>query len=145
MPFSSVRGPAPAAVGWAAGIAAGYTAAGRASGTRDGAFGVMNGIFLSAVLAHFIYWPTRRIVGVPWLTECEGLRGKVIAPYNVILYTSGVAAVAGLTENGRAGRRGALVPLILVPILLVIQDVEFARLEQQAQQRPAWWNRRLQH
>lgn len=102
MPFSSIRGPAVAAAGWLAGTTASYTVASRAPRTYDPAMGMMNGLFLSAVVAHFIYWPTRRTVGVPWLTECEGLRGPVMVPYNAILYTSGVAAIAGLVETAEA-------------------------------------------
>ena len=122
MPFSSIRGPAVAAAGWLAGTTASYTVASRAPRTYDPAMGMMNGLFLSAVVAHFIYWPTRRTVGVPWLTECEGLRGPVMVPYNAILYTSGVAAIAGLVENGRGRRWGTTVPFLVVPVLLVVQD-----------------------
>ncbi|MDT5219143.1 MAG: hypothetical protein QOF15_1248 [Mycobacterium sp.] len=104
----------------------------------------MNGMFLTAVLAHFIYWPKRWVVGVPNLTECEGLRGRVLLPYNVILYVSAVSAVAGLAENGRyAALRGAAVPLLGVPVLVHIQRIEFRRLRIQARRQPAWWNRRL--
>jgi hypothetical protein len=146
MPLCSVAGPAPAVVGWATGTTGSITAAGRAPDKHNAAFGVLNGIFLSAVVAHIIYWPKRWSFGVPWLTECEGLRGNAIGPYNLILYTSGAAAIAGLVENGPSAlRRGVVVPLILVPVLLRVQDVEFTRLKEQARERPAWWNRRLHH
>jgi hypothetical protein len=108
------------------------------------AFALLNGLSLSAVLAHFAYWPKRYVTGVPWLTECEGLRGTVMAPYNAILYISGIAAVGGLRESGRAGLRGALVPVVTVPLLVAIQHYEFKRLRTQALRRPGWWNRRLQ-
>jgi hypothetical protein len=105
----------------------------------------MNGMFLTAVLAHFIYWPKRWVSGIPYLTECEGLHGRVLLPYNAILYLSAVSAVAGFAENGRrAGLRGAAVPLIGVPVLLRIQRIEFQRLRLQARRHPGWWNRRLQ-
>jgi hypothetical protein len=133
MPLSSVAGPAPAAIGWGAATAASMTTAGRAPARYNAAFGVLNGVFLSAVVAHFVYWPKHWTYGVPTLTECEGLRGNAVRPYNLILYFSGVAAAAGLVENGRTGlRRGAVVPLVLVPVLLRIQDREFARLKEQA-------------
>jgi hypothetical protein len=144
MPFASVAGPVPAAVGWLTSTSVALRAAGRAERRYDTVFGVMNGMFLTAVLAHFIYWPKRWAGGVPHLTECEGLRGRVLAPYNVILYVSAVASVAGLLENGRwAALRGAAVPLLGVPILLRIQRVEFRRLRVQAQRDPGWWNRRM--
>lgn len=143
MPFASVAGPAPAAAVWATGTALSYSAAGRRDHRSDAFFALMNGVFLAAVAAHFTYWPTRRGAGVPWLVECEGMRGWVVVPYNVILYISALAAAAGLVENGRAGRRGAVVPVVLVPVLLRAQRIEFGRLTAQAQRDPGWWNRRL--
>jgi hypothetical protein len=145
MPLSSLAGPAPAAAVWATGTACSYAAAGRRDQRSDNAFGILNGLFLSAVAAHFIYWPKRWVGGVPYLVECEGLRGRVVAPYNGILYVSAVAAVAGLVENRRAGLRGGVLPLVVVPVLLRAQRAEFRRLKTQAHRDPAWWNRRLQN
>jgi hypothetical protein len=143
MPMASVAGPAPAAVSWAAGTAYVFHAAGRRKHLGDMTFAVLNGTFLSAVLAHFAYWPKRYLAGLPWLTECEGLRGAVMGPYNLILYLSGIAAVGGLGASGRSGLRGAVVPVMLVPLLVLIQHKEFKRLQVQATRHPAWWNRRL--
>jgi hypothetical protein len=144
MPFASVAGPAPAAVCWATGTSVALRAAGLADRRYDTVFGVVNGTFLTAVLAHFIYWPKRWVGGVPQLTECEGLRGRVMLPYNMILYASAICAVAGLVENGRrAALRGAAIPLIGVPALLRVQRIEFDRLKFQARAEPGWWNRRL--
>jgi len=82
---------------------------------------------------------------VPSLSECEGLCGPILVPYNGILYISGLSAVAGLLENGRRGAvRGAIVPLLGVPVLLRLQRMEFRRLSLQARRNPRWWNRRLQ-
>jgi hypothetical protein len=144
IPFASRTGPVIAAAGWATGTVATYSAAGRRNRSWDGVFGLLNGVYLTAVIAHFAYWPKRWIRGVPYLTECEGLRGAVVAPYNGILYVSGVAAVAGMFEHGRAGARGALVAVVGVPLLLRLQAIEFRRLRVQAQRHPGWWNRRLQ-
>jgi hypothetical protein len=80
---------------------------------------------------------------MPWLVECEGLAGPVIVPYNVILYVSGVAAVGGLVENGRGRELGLLVPAALVPLLMVAQRREFARLLGRAKRHPSWTTRRL--
>jgi hypothetical protein len=99
MPFASVAGPAPAALGWAAATTASITTAGRAPARYNDTFGLINGVFLSAVLAHLIYWPKRWTYGVPRLMECEGLRGNVIGPYNAILYLSGIAATEGITRT----------------------------------------------
>jgi hypothetical protein len=143
MPFTSRLGPRGAAGFWAGSTVAAYSQAGRQPASRDPAFAVLNGLYLSAVIAHFLAWPRTTRKGLPWLTECEGLTGPVITPYNVILHVSGVAAVAGLVEN-RGGRVwGALVPLALVPVLLREQHREFGRLLVQARVQPGWWNRRL--
>lgn len=143
MPFASRMGPRGAGALWATSTVAAYHQAGRQPASRDAVFSVLNGLYLSAVIAHFLAWPRTKKMGLPWLTECEGLTGPVIAPYNVILDVSGVAAVAGLVEN-RGGRVwGALVPLALVPVLLREQHREFGRLLVQARVQPGWWNRRL--
>jgi hypothetical protein len=144
MPFASVAGPVPAVAGWATGSLVALRAAGRGNDRHNAAFGLLNGVFLSAVLAHFLFWPKRWSIGMPWLSECEGLRGKSMVPYNAILYVCGLAAVAGLLENGRAGLYGTAVPLVFVPWLIGVQGAEFQRLQTQARRRPAWWNRRLQ-
>lgn len=145
IPSASVAGPAPAALGWAAGSLWAFRAAGQQNDSHNFRFGMLNGMFVTAVLAHFIFWPKRWVTGLPWLTECEGLRGRLIAPYNAILYVSAIAGVAGVLENGRAGMRGAAIPVVFLPVLLRVQGVEFRRLRNQARQRPRWWNRRLQH
>lgn len=145
MPFASVVGPVPAAMGWGTSTGMVLRMARRADRSHDAVFGVVNGMFLTAVLAHFIYWPKRWTVGVPSLSQCEGLRGKILLPYNGILYVSAFSAVAGLFENGRrAAVRGVMVPLVGVPVVLQLQRIEFRRLRLQARRNPRWWNRRLQ-
>jgi hypothetical protein len=144
MPLASWTGPRRAASLWATGSALAFRAAGRQPAKRDGAFALLNGFYLAAVLAHFAGWPSTRRAGMPWLTECEGLTGRAVQPYNAILYASGVTALTGLlTENRRGRRRGALAAVALVPLAMWGQHHEFARLQGQARQQPAWWNRRL--
>jgi hypothetical protein len=143
MPFASRLGIRTAAAFWASSTVAAYHHAGRQPGSRDPAFAVLNGAYLSAVIAHFLGWPRTTKTGLPWLTECEGLAGPVIAPYNAILHVSAVAALGGLVENRRGGVWGVVVPVVAVPWLLREQRREFGRLLVQAQERPGWWNRRL--
>ena len=142
MPLASRAGAAPTAALWGASSVVAFREAGRQPPSRDAAFAVLNGMFLSAVVAHLTGWPRRRVAGLPWLTECEGLTGRVLAPYNVLLYVSGVAAVGGLAEN-RRGVWGALLPLGLTPWLRREQWREISRLRLQARREPRWWNRRL--
>lgn len=143
MPFASRLGPTTTAALWASSTVAAYHHAGKQAGSRDVVFAVLNGAYLSAVIAHFLAWPRTTKSGLPWLTECEGLRGPVIAPYNAILHVSAVAAIGGLLENRRGAAWGVLVPAVTVPWLLGEQRREFQRLVVQARRHPGWWNRRL--
>lgn len=143
MPFASRVGPRPAAALWGAGTALALSEAGRRPSSHDGVFLALDATYLAAVLAHFAAWPRTRVLGLPWLTECEGLTGSAIRPYNAILYASAVTALGGLLENRRGIGPGAAVPLLLVPALMRLQHDEVSRLREQAQRDPGWWNRRL--
>ena len=144
MPFASVLGPVPAAAAWAAGSVAVQKAAGASS--RDTALAVVNGASLAAAAGHLAGWPRRRTrLGLPLLTDCEGLGPELMRWYNPIIYAGGVAAAAALvTENRAAPRWADLAPLLLVPALVRVQHVEHERLRRLAIRRPGWWNRRLQ-
>lgn len=144
IPYASRLGPMPAATLYATGSASAFQAAGRLPASRDCAFSVLNGAFLSAVIGHFATWPHTTVAGLPWLVECEGLTGRLMPAYNAILYVSGFAAVGGLIENRRGGLWGVLVPTALVPLFMFETPREYARLQAQARRRPRWWNRRLQ-
>jgi hypothetical protein len=144
VPLASRVGVTVATTGYAVSSVAGYRAAGRISSLRgDRAFAVANGLFLSAVVSHVTSWPRTTRAGLPWLVECEGLEGRLIVPYNVLLYVSAVSAVGGLLENRRAWRWFALTPVVAVPLLLRETPREYQRLIDQAAHRPRWWNRRL--
>jgi hypothetical protein len=143
VPLASRVGVAPAAALFGAGTVAAYTEAGRRPPTSDPAFCALNGLYLAAVLGHFVTWPSTRRFRLPWLTECEGLRGPVIQPYNAILHLSWIAAIAGLIENRHGRRWGALVPAIVTPVLVRVTPHEYQRLLDRARLRPRWWNRRL--
>lgn len=142
MPFASRVGPGSAAMVWGSATVMTFREAGRQPASRDALFAAVNATFLTAVVAHFAGWPHRWRAGLPWLTECEGLAGPVILPYNLVLHVSGVAAVGGLLEN-RQGRAVAVLLPALVPLFVSEQHREHARLRAQAPRRPGWWNRRL--
>lgn len=144
VPLASRIGIAPAAGVFTAGTVAAVREAGRRPPSADPAFCAVNGLYLAAVVGHFVSWPRGRRAGLPWLIECEGLRGTVLQPYNALLHLSWLAAVGGLIEN-RSGRRwGVVVPALVVPVLRRVTPNEYARLLLQARRRPRWWNRRLQ-
>lgn len=144
VPLASRVGVGPAASLYSAMTALCLREAGRRPQSQDTVFAVVNGAYLSAVIGHFTTWPRTTVAGLPWLTECEGLHGRLMPAYNAILYVSGVAAVAGLVENRRGAVTGALVPALLVPVLVRAAPREYERLILQARRRPRWWNRRLQ-
>lgn len=144
MPYASRVGVVPAGLFYGVSAVAVWREAGRRPTDQDAVFSVINGVFLSLVIAHFASWPHRSIAGIPWLEECEGLSGRHMPAYNGILYVSAIAGLAGLVENRRGGFRGAVVPPLLVPILVFESPREHARLLAQARRRCGWWNRRLQ-
>jgi hypothetical protein len=147
MPFASVLGPVPAAAGWAVGTVAVQRAAGspRHDTGIDTTLAVVNGVSVAAAAAHLAGWPRRRTrLGLPWLTECEGLGPELMRWYNPIVWTGGIAAAAGvLAENRGAPRWAGLLPLALVPVLVRLQHAEHERLRRLAVRRPGRWNRRL--
>lgn len=145
MPLASVLGPFTAATAWAAGTWTVLRAAATRPARGDPVFAVLDSISLAAVIAHLAGWPKRRTrLGVPWLTECEGLGPRLMPYYNPILYVSGAAAAAAvLWENGSAPRSLPLLSLPLVPLLVTAQHAEHRRLKTIAATHPAWWNRRL--
>jgi hypothetical protein len=146
MPLPSVLGPFTAATMWAAGTWAAWRAAATRPARDDPVFAVLDSISFAAVIAHLMGWPNRRTrLGIPWLTDCEGLGPRLMPYYNPILYVSGAAAAAAvLLENRSAPRRLPLLSLPLVPLLVVAaQRAEHRRLKTIAEAYPAWWNRRL--
>jgi hypothetical protein len=143
MPFASRVGPIRAAALWATATAVALRGAERHPESWDPVYAALDAAYLSAVLAHVAGWPRTRVLGVPWLLECEGIAGRAIHPYNVILYLSGGFAVIALAGS-RSGRLlGVVVPGVLVPVLVRWQHEEVARLRARADHDPGWWNRRL--
>lgn len=144
MPLASRVGVAVPTVGYAVSSVALYRAAGRLPSPRgDRRFAVVNGVFASTVITHFTSWPRTTWSGLPWLTECEGLEGRAIGPYNALLYISAAAATGGVLENRRAWPWSLITPLVMVPVLRRGTPLEYQQLLTQAAERPRWWNRRL--
>jgi hypothetical protein len=146
MPFASLGGPVPAAVGWAAASGALWRVAGRSSPAADRVLAVADGLGMAAVAAHVAGWPRRRNrLGVPELADCEGLGPELMPLYNPILQVSAIGALGGLLRENRAAPRWLGWTLLgLVPVLVRVQHAEHRRLVARAHSRPGWWNRRLQ-
>lgn len=145
VPLASKLGVRSATALYALGAVLARRQAGRPPPSADGAFAALNGLFLSAVLAHYLTWPVTRRAGLPWLTQSEGLSGRLVPPYNAILYASALTAVGGLVENRRGVAWAAAAPVVAVPWLVAETPNEFRRLVAHAGQHPSWWNRRLHH
>ena len=137
-------GVRPAVAGYALGTASAYRAAGRLAGPRgDRRFAAANGLLASAVISHYASWPRTTWHGLPWLLECEGIEGVLIAPYNIVLQVSAVAAVGGLVENIKAWPWALGAGLIAVPALRWLTPREYNSLLEQAAVHARWWNRWL--
>jgi hypothetical protein len=144
VPLAPHIGVRAAATSFVVSAAAAYVPAGRLVSPRgDQAYAIANGFFLAAVIGHYTSWPRVWRAGLPWLTECEGLRGPVIGPYNVLLQVSAVAGAAGLWENRSRWRWGVATVLAVAPVLRWTTPREYTRLQEQAAEHPRWWNRRL--
>lgn len=119
----------------------------RADQTPHGDRGVasVDALLAAAAVAHLTGWPRQRgPLGLPVLVECEGMGPELMGPYNAILYTSGVAALAALMAEGAGAASGpALVGAAAVPVLVVLQRFDHRVRERRARERPRWWNRRL--
>jgi hypothetical protein len=144
LPLAPHVGVRAAAAAFGVPAAAAYLPAGRLGSPRgDRIYAVANGLFLAAVVGHYTSWPRVWHGGVPWLTECEGLTGPAIGPYNLLLQFSAVAGVAGLWENRSQWRWGVATAAVAAPVLRWVTPREYAEIVRQAQEQPRWWNRRV--
>src|SRR4051812_49965298 len=144
VPLASRVGVTAATTGYAVASVVAYRAAGHLSAPAgDRRFAVTNALFASAVIAHLTSWPRVSRAGLPWLTECEGLEGRLVGPYNALLYLSAVAAVGGAIENRREWRWVVMTPGVVLPGLRWGAPAGDERLLSPAAQEAHWWDRPL--
>lgn len=93
LPGEPVLGRRRAAAAWA-GVLAAWAAADR-TGRASAAVVAANGAVQALALQHYLYWPWRWRLGLPILTEAEGLPGRWLPFYNAAL----LAMVAGTTMD----------------------------------------------
>jgi hypothetical protein len=126
-------------VSWAA-------VAARGGRRTDGLLAALAGASLAGVGVHFVLWPWKRgRLGLPELTEAEGLSSKQLPAYNTILWGWAIASAGSLTFETPAGsRRWALVGAASLPLLVLSARHHFQWVKGQAETNPAWWNRGLQ-
>jgi len=129
---------------WGTAIPAWIRLAAKPEDTKwDPLLAAFSGASLAGMVIHFSLWPWRRNkLGVPVLTEAEGLSSSSLPAYNALLYAWATASTLSLICEGRPGtRRWALVGLGTVPLLRRSAQHHFSWLTQQALTNPAWWNR----
>ena len=132
---------------WAAQIPAWITLASKGGRRWDRLLAVWSGAALGGAVVHFLIWPWRRgALGVPVLTEAEGLGVSKLPTYNALLYGWGAASALSIVlEVPRRDRRWALLGLAALPLLRRSAKHHFSWIVEQAATKPAWWNRGVQH
>ncbi len=136
-------GLVPAGALWGAQIPLWITLAAKGGRRWDRLLAVWSGAALAGVAVHFVLWPWRRNkLGLPVLSEAEGLSPALLPAYSTLLHLWGVACVGSIALEVRPGhRRWSLVGLAALPLLRKSAAHHFAWLTQEAQRNPAWWNR----
>jgi hypothetical protein len=131
---------------WAAQIPTWIALAARGDKRWDKLLAVWSGAALGGVVVHFVIWPWRRsALGLPVLTEAEGLAVSQLPGYNALLY--GWAAASALSialEIPPRERRWALLGFAALPLLHRSAKHHFSWIVDQAATTPAWWNRGVQ-
>ena len=112
-------GLGPASALWGTGIPVWIILAARGDRRWDKLLAVWSGAALGGVLVHFLLWPSSlNRLGIPVLTDAEGLSPSGLPPYNVLLHVWGVASALSIVRDLRPGtRRWALVGLAMLPLL----------------------------
>jgi hypothetical protein len=131
---------------WATQIPAWITLAARGGQRWDRVLAAWSGAALGGAVVHFLIWPWRRNrLGIPVLTEAEGLGVSQLPAYNTLLYAWGAASALSIAlEVPRRDRRWALVGLAALPLLHRSAKHHFSWIVDQAATNPAWWNRGVQ-
>jgi hypothetical protein len=116
--------------------------AARAGKRFDRILAAMSGIAFGGAVVHFFIWPWRRNrVGLPVLTEAEGLPPSRLPAYTALLYMWGAVSVLSLREFSAHSRKWAILGLAAMPLLRRSATYHFTWLRDQAAANPAWWNR----
>ncbi len=130
---------------WGTALPLGYVQAVRSDEAMEPVLAFSLGASVGGVATHFLLWPWRRRLGVfPWLTEAEGLRGRQLPAYNVLLYLWGAAAVGALAkETPPRSRKWAALGIASTLLFVKSAEYHFRWANEQARVNPKWWNRGL--
>jgi hypothetical protein len=131
---------------WATQIPTWITLAAKGGTRWNRLLAVWSGAALGGVVVHFLVWPWRRsALGIPILTEAEGLGDSKLPAYNALIYGWGAASALSIAlEMAPRDRRWALLGLAAAPLLRRSAVHHFSWIVDQAATRPAWWNRGVQ-
>ena len=109
----------------------------------DKVLAVWSGAALGGVVVHFLLWPWRyNKIGIPVLTEAEGIAPSRLPAYNAILRVWFLAsAVSIVGEISPRDRKWAIVGLATLPLLRRSAKHHFSWIVHEAATNAAWWNR----
>ncbi len=109
----------------------------------DKLLAVWTGAALAGGLVHYQLWPWRRgRLGLPVLTEAEGIPASTLPAYNTILWMWMAGCLASIaTEVPRGDRKWVLAGLATMPLLARSATHHFVWLGEDAATNPTWWNR----
>jgi hypothetical protein len=104
---------------------------------------VWSGAALGGVVVHFLLWPRRcNKIGIPVLTEAEGIQTSRLPAYNTILRVWFVASALSIVrEISPRDRKWALLGLATLPLMRRSAKHHFTWLVHEAGTHPTWWNR----
>jgi hypothetical protein len=100
------------------------------------------GVSLGGATIHYLLWPWEAPLGLPVLTEAEGIPARRLPPYNAILWAWMVAAIVALARETprRALPWGAAGLAAALPLRASARH-HFVWIREQASAAPSWWNR----
>lgn len=130
----------PGAVALWTGLLAGWVSLGR-HGRAPRVLSGSAGASVTAAALHFYVWPSSLRRGLPLLTRAEGFEAYWMPAYNAVLYGWGAAGLGAVVVSPARARPWAAVGAI--GVLATAPEVlsHYAWLQDQAEARPAWWNR----
>ena len=131
---------------WGAQLPTWIALATRGGNRWDRLLAVWSGAAFGGVVVHYALWPWKRgRLGLPELTEAEGMSPRTIPAYNLLLQVWGAAALMSVARDiPRRDRRWALVGLALFPLMRKGATHHFNWVAAQTETNPAWWNRAVQ-
>lgn len=99
------------------------------------------GAALAAPILHYTLFPWSLRWGIPVLVEAEGLKGRQLAGYNVVLFCWGAAGAAALMATPGRRRAWAVAGLLGAAAFRQLAQDHIVWIQDEARRNPSWWNR----